>query len=97
MYHQYLVAPENFPKPWIHITADDEGVTSIYFVDEKMEKESKNEFSKQCAKELKEYFNHKRKVFSVALNPQGTEFQKKSGSICAKFLMVSAGVIKISP
>ncbi|MGG4607690.1 methylated-DNA--[protein]-cysteine S-methyltransferase [Providencia sp. Me31A] len=77
MYHQYLAAPENFPKPWVHITADDEGISSIYFVEEKVEKEIKNEYTKLCVKELKEYFNHKRKIFTVPLNPQGTEFQKK--------------------
>ncbi|MGJ3353642.1 methylated-DNA--[protein]-cysteine S-methyltransferase [Providencia sp. Je.9.19] len=77
MFHQYLASPEKFPKPWIHIAADDVGITSLYFVDEKTEKEQKNVHSKLCAKELKEYFSHKRKFFTVTLNPQGTEFQKK--------------------
>ncbi len=77
MYHQYLAAPKKFPKPWVHITADDDGVTSIYFVEEKTESENTNIFSEQCAKELQEYFDKKRTTFSVTLNPQGTEFQKK--------------------
>lgn len=80
MYCQYLAAPEKFPKPWIKITADDDGVTSIYFVDlidEDAEPENKNNHTKQCVKELQEYFNHKRKAFTVALNPTGTDFQKR--------------------
>lgn len=95
MYHQYLATPDKFPKPWIHITADDDGITSLYFVDEKTEKETKNEHSKLCVKELKEYFNHKRTVFTVALNPQGTEFQKKCGNIFVGSLTGSDGAIKI--
>ncbi|MEX9611920.1 methylated-DNA--[protein]-cysteine S-methyltransferase [Providencia manganoxydans] len=77
MYHQYLASPEKFPKPWVEITADDEGVTSIYFVEQKSHPEHKNEHSELCAKELEEYFNHKREEFTVPLNPHGTEFQKK--------------------
>lgn len=77
MYHQYLAAPEKFPKPWVQISADDDGVTSIYFVEQRSQPEHKNEHSEQCAKELEEYFNFKRKTFTVKLNPQGTEFQKK--------------------
>lgn len=77
MYHQYLAAPEKFPKPWVQISADDDGVTSIYFVEQRSQPEYKNEYSEQCAKELEEYFNLKRKTFTVKLNPQGTEFQKK--------------------
>lgn len=41
MYCQYLAAPEKFPKPWVQITADDEGVTSIYFVEQKSYPEQK--------------------------------------------------------
>ncbi len=77
MYHHYIAAPALFPKPWVHITADDNGITSLYFVEDKTEKELKNEHTRLCAKELKEYFNNKRKKFSVTLNPQGTEFQRR--------------------
>ncbi|PHM63456.1 methylated-DNA--[protein]-cysteine S-methyltransferase [Xenorhabdus ishibashii] len=77
MYHHYQNTPEGFPKPYVHITADDEGVTSIYFVNEKKELESKSVITKQCAKELQEYFKGKRLTFTVPLSMQGTEFQQR--------------------
>ncbi|EPL3989484.1 methylated-DNA--[protein]-cysteine S-methyltransferase [Providencia stuartii] len=84
MYCQYLAAPEKFPKPWVQITADDEGVTSIYFVEQKSYPEQKNTHSELCVKQLTEYFNYQRKEFTVKLNPQGTEFQKKVwGHLCS--------------
>lgn len=77
MYYHYVATPELFPRSWVQITADELGITTIYFVDEQTYQEKKNIHTKQCAKELKEYFSYKRKSFSVALNPQGTEFQQK--------------------
>ncbi|SFN50568.1 methylated-DNA--[protein]-cysteine S-methyltransferase [Xenorhabdus japonica] len=77
MYHHYLNTPEGFPKPYVHISADDEGVTSIYFVNEKEKLESKSVITKQCVKELQEYFKGKRLTFTVPLSMQGTEFQKR--------------------
>ncbi|MBS9437926.1 methylated-DNA--[protein]-cysteine S-methyltransferase [Photorhabdus noenieputensis] len=77
MYHHYFDTPKGFPKPYIHITADDKGVTSLYFVDEKTAPEVKNDITKQCVKELRGYFAGKRTEFSVPLNPTGTEFQQR--------------------
>ncbi|MFN8165199.1 MAG: hypothetical protein U0X76_03255 [Bacteroidia bacterium] len=36
-----------------------------------------NSYSSQTQQELQEYFDGRRKEFSVALNPSGTEFQKR--------------------
>ncbi len=48
MYHQYLATPDKFPKPWIHITADDDGITSLYFVDEKQKKKRRMSTQALC-------------------------------------------------
>lgn len=66
------------PTGWIEITADDEGVTSVFFHDKKQPNgKNSNPFTEQCEKELDEYFSGKRKEFTVPLHPIGTPFQKR--------------------
>ncbi len=60
----------------LEITANQEGITSVIFVDER-EEENKNEMIEQCINELDEYFKGKRKEFTVPLSAEGTAFQKK--------------------
>lgn len=50
----------------LEITANQEGITSVIFVDERQE-ENKNEMIEQCINELDEYFKGKRKEFTVPL------------------------------
>lgn len=59
----------------LEITANEEGITSVIFVEERKE-EHKNEFVEQCINELDEYFEGKRKEFTVPLSAEGTPFQK---------------------
>ena len=62
----------------LEITANQEGITSVIFVDERQE-ENKNEMIEQCINELDEYFKGKRKEFTVPLSAEGTAFQKMYG------------------
>ncbi|MDM5188272.1 methylated-DNA--[protein]-cysteine S-methyltransferase [Bacillus sp. DX4.1] len=59
----------------IEITANDEGITSVIFVEERKE-ENKNPIVEQCITELDEYFQQKRTEFTVPLQAVGTSFQK---------------------
>lgn len=77
MYHHYFSTPKVFPRPFIHITADHNGIIGVDFVNQINEKERKNVHTEQCIKELEQYFNGERDNFSVILNPSGTHFQKR--------------------
>ncbi|MEI4623055.1 methylated-DNA--[protein]-cysteine S-methyltransferase [Bacillus pfraonensis] len=59
----------------LEITANDEGITSVIFVEERKE-ETKNQIVEQCLTELDEYFHQKRTEFTVPLSAIGTQFQK---------------------
>lgn len=60
------------------IIGDENGISSVSVMDENI-KISKNIpiYLKECVHQLDEYFKGTRTEFSVKLNPQGTEFQKK--------------------
>lgn len=77
MYQDYLDTPKGFPKPYISITASDEGITSLYFVNEKENAVSSSTIIEQCITQLKAYFAGKLTTFSVLLAPEGTEFQQR--------------------
>lgn len=77
MYQDYLDAPKGFPKPYISITANEKGITSLYFVNDKEAAVSSSPEINQCIQQLKEYFAGKRTTFSVPLAPKGTEFQSR--------------------
>ncbi|MBG5950390.1 MULTISPECIES: methylated-DNA--[protein]-cysteine S-methyltransferase [Proteus] len=77
MYQDYLDAPKGFPKPYISITANEKGITSLYFVNDKEVAVNSSPVINQCIKQLKEYFAGKRTTFSVPLAPEGTEFQSR--------------------
>jgi len=65
------------PLGVIELTATEEGVASLYFVNERQKATSLNKILKDCVKQLDEYFRNARKEFSIPLDIQGTEFQKK--------------------
>lgn len=68
----------NSPIGLIEITGNDDGIQSVYFVEERKTKTSKIHPSlKECIYELEEYFQGVRKEFGLKLNPEGTDFQKK--------------------
>jgi len=61
----------------IEIKGTNHAITTVSFVEE--ERPSLNAVSDvlmQCKNELDEYFNGRRKVFSVPLAPEGTQFQQ---------------------
>lgn len=70
----------------LEITANEEGITSVIFVDERQE-ENTNEMIDQCINELDEYFKGTRKEFTVPLSAEGTSFQKMYGMRSTLFLM----------
>ncbi len=66
------------PIGLIEITGNEEGIASLYFVDNKRDSGSKIHPSlKECVYQLEEYFEGIRKEFGLKLNPKDTEFQKK--------------------
>ena len=62
------------------IGSNDNFITHIFFYNDKVPeniRERETAVIKQAINELNEYFEGKRKNFTVPLNPEGTEFQKK--------------------
>lgn len=70
MYITYLDSPIGI----IQITANEVGITGVDFVDVKGVR-NENELVLECKKQLEEYFNKKRKIFTVKLALSGTQFQ----------------------
>lgn len=70
------------PAGWVKITADEDGITSVWFVDDvPVQTRNSNAFIEQCETELQEYFEGKRTTFSVKLNPKGSPFQRRVWNI----------------
>lgn len=66
------------PIGLIEVTGNEEGIATLYFVDERKAGSSKIHPSlKECIQQLEEYFKGLRKEFGLKLNPAGTPFQKK--------------------
>jgi methylated-DNA-[protein]-cysteine S-methyltransferase len=62
----------------IEITGDEQGIATVYFVEEQKKLNGPVHASlKECIYQLEEYFKGIRKDFGVKLNPQGSEFQLK--------------------
>lgn len=60
----------------IEVCQNEDGISSVEFVEEKKE-ELETPLVLRCRKELEEYFQGKRMEFSVKLDIQGSDFQKK--------------------
>ena len=61
------------------ISGNADGIHSVTFTDKKTPpSEIIPEALKDCVTQLEEYFNGIRTEFTVKINPQGTEFQRKS-------------------
>lgn len=66
------------PAGWLLIKADDNVLKEVIFredVDGVVE--YANDITRQCADELKRYFEGTLKVFTVGVDPEGTAFQRK--------------------
>lgn len=59
----------------LRILANEAYITEIQFSDEYFKMDLLPNQIKQCINELDEYFNGKRRVFTIPINPSGTEFQ----------------------
>lgn len=68
--HEYL--------GFIEITEETNGISGIYFLDEKRGTEIESPLVLKCKKQLEEYFRGERQVFSVKidLTTMGTDFQR---------------------
>ncbi len=62
---------------FIKITYEDVVVISIEKVNELTNENNKNKFTDEVFKEINEYLNGKRKIFSFKYELRGTSFQKK--------------------
>ena len=60
----------------LRITGDEKGIISIDFTDEEVQKNAYHPVLDECLTQLDEYFKGNRKVFSLRIQPFGTEFQK---------------------
>jgi len=70
----------NSPAGSLLISASDSGITQIKFVDKAnpgTNKEQEYSIIKDCISQLHEYFSGTRKIFSIPLDPKGTDFQKE--------------------
>lgn len=59
----------------LEICADQVGITSIRFVNDKSKTPIGCLFTQQAVAQLDEYFAEKRTQFNLSLNPKGTDFQ----------------------
>ena len=59
----------------LEVCADQDGVTSIHFVQDKSKTSKRCFFTQQAVEQLVEYFAGKRTQFDLRLNAQGTAFQ----------------------
>jgi methylated-DNA-[protein]-cysteine S-methyltransferase len=74
LYYAYHSSPIGL----IEISGNDDGIATLYFVDERKHSSTKVHPSlKECVLQLEEYFKGLRKEFGLKLNPKGTDFQKK--------------------
>jgi len=74
----------NSPIGTIEINGSALGIEGIYFKNIKIEKNEVPEVLHEAYKQIEEYFLKKRKSFDFKLNPQGTEFQKKTWNELSK-------------
>lgn len=82
-YFEYI----NSPMGPVRVSANEEAVTECYFCGESDEvlkfyfrsvpEETGNPVTHEAARQLKEYFAGRRKVFDLPLAPAGTTFQKQ--------------------
>ncbi|UCE93296.1 MAG: methylated-DNA--[protein]-cysteine S-methyltransferase [Flavobacteriaceae bacterium] len=74
----YAIAYINTPLGIAKVVRNDEGISEISVIEEKLPlTEHPSEVLTECIKQLNEYFEGHRKIFTVRLNPAGTSFQKR--------------------
>ena len=76
------------PCGLLELGASEKGIASVLFVNKKRWKENSAGLLSDCVIQLDEYFSKKRKTFSVPLDLQGTDFQKR---VWTELLKISFG------
>lgn len=75
---EIIAAYYSSPIGLIELTASNDGLSTLYFVEEKKyEENTEDPILKSILQQLDEYFNSGRKEFQVPLDPSGTKFQLK--------------------
>ncbi len=59
----------------IEISATNNGIAGVYFVEQPHHKVNPNKHTDQCKSQLDEYFNNQRQTFTLKYDQKGTEFQ----------------------
>jgi methylated-DNA-[protein]-cysteine S-methyltransferase len=72
-----MIAYFDSPIGFLEITASEHGIGSLYFREGTFPSNKPSGVLKNCFDQLAEYFEGKRKIFSLDLDPEGTDFQKK--------------------
>src|SRR3989339_899654 len=68
----------NSPIGLIEISGTENSISSLYFIDQEFNPDLKsNPYIEKCVEQLDEYFNGKRKIFELNIQPEGSIFQKK--------------------
>jgi len=67
------------PISWLELSAANNFLKEIRFLDVKpdLSSQTKDDFMRKVAMELDEYFNGRRKKFTIPMNPDGTAFQQQ--------------------
>jgi len=66
------------PLGTLQISGDTQGISEVKFIDNSViSGDETPQVLEEAVQQLKEYFSKTRTQFSLKLNPQGTEFQKK--------------------
>lgn len=73
IYRHYLDTPIGI----LEIKASDTALTHLIFPDQADQTCQENGIIAHCCQQLDEYFNHKRILFDLPLDPKGTTFQKQ--------------------
>ena len=73
MFYSYYESPIGL----MEMKATEEDLISVEFVEKIRNVETENGVTKECGKQLKEYFFGKRKEFNLPIKLEGTEFQQK--------------------
>lgn len=66
----------NSPIGLLEISGTPHGIRSLHFVERRRNGYTSNEVVDQAVRQIEEYFDGTRRGFDMAIDPQGTEFQK---------------------
>jgi len=71
--HAYLETPIG----WLEISGNELGISQIKFINAGGNPDYQSETLCKCLEQLEEYFNGKRREFTIKMNLSGTDFQRK--------------------